>query len=337
MTLHIVGLPHTRFTPEYSWCAYTTKVQRFVQMMQPYFDTITYGNGDASLPGKYIAVTNETQPDNYIPDFDSTSPIFANFNALATAAIYDHITDNDTICIIGGLAQAPISWSLPQYRTVEYGIGYQGCYASNRVFESHAWHHIVCGEHGSLPNDVVIPNYFDLSDFARSDDRTYFAFMGRVCHIKGIDIAIEACRRANVELKIAGHVYDDADYVRHLSDVEYVGELTPADRKEFLSHSIGVLCPTRYGEPFCGVHVEAMLSGSVPITANYGAFTETITNDAQGYRCDTLDDYTDAIHSALNEWSHRRREYLASHAAAHYSMDVIAPQYYNYLERLQDG
>ncbi len=337
MRLHVVGLPHTHFTPEYSWCAYTTKVSKFARMMTDVgCDVITYGNGEADLPGKYVKVDDTQYAEYFVPDFNAADWVFAHFNNAAIGAIYQHIERDDIICVIGGNAQQPIATYLPHWPTVEFGIGYSGVFAKYRVWESRVWESHV---HGVLRTqgsefDTVIANYFDPDDFALSRDRTYFAYVGRVTHCKGVDMAIAACREAGVPLKIAGHIFDDFAFVRELKgDIEYVGDLDPVGRKNLLRHAIATFTPSRYIEPFCGVHIESLLSGAPVITTDWGIFIETVTNGIEGQRCRTREDFVNAITWALT--SPIKRTALRSHAIARYSMEAIAPQYVDYFERVQ--
>jgi glycosyltransferase involved in cell wall biosynthesis len=341
VNLHVVGLPHTRFTPEYSWCAYTQKVAKFAKMMtEAGVEVITYGNGEAELPGKYVKLTDVVYEPFFVPDFDSTNPVFSHFNnhfnARATAAIYEQIGAGDIICLIGGTAQQPIATNLTHWPSVEFGIGYTGVFAKYRVWESHVWEshvHGVWHTQGS-EYDQVIYNYFDPADFSVGKDRHYLAFMGRITHCKGPDIAIAAAHKMGVPLKIAGHIFDDCEYVRELSgDVEYIGDLTPAERKTFLSKAIAVLCPSRYIEPFCGVHVEAMFSGTPVITSDWGVFPETVTQGEEGFRCRSIDDYAMAI-DEISLGSVLEPGELRARAIERYSLEAIAPQYLDYFDRL---
>ena len=64
-----------------------------------------------------------------------------------------------------------------------------------------------------------------------------------------------------------------------------------------MSKAIATFTPTEYLECFAGTHIESMLSGTPPITTNFGVFPGTIPdilNGVVGYRCDTLQDFVDA-------------------------------------------
>lgn len=336
MRLHVVGLPHTRFTDQYSWCAYTTKVARFARMMTEGagIDVITYGNGPADLPGKYVMVTDIDYDDHFIPEFDASLMMWSDFNNRATARILEHIESDDIVCLIGGLAQAPIAFATSAWPTVEFGVGYEGVFARYRVWESYTWQHYVLGmrqEHGS-PDDAVIYNYFDPDAFYLTRYRRgYVAFLGRVCPVKGIDVAVAAAKKAGMPLKIAGHIFEGAEWVRELEgDVEYVGELGERERAEFLAQAWALIAPTRYVEPFGGVHVEAMLSGVPVIVPDYGAFTEFVTPEV-GRRCRSLDDYAHGIRHAGDIGD---REAIRQYAMDKFSMWHIAEQYADYFERV---
>ena len=300
MRLHVVALPHTRFTPAFSWCAYTTKVARFAQMMADIgIDTITYGNGpDFPNAGKYVMVTEEEFPELHIPEFAPFDPAFQKFNMPATAAVLEHIEDGDVVCLIGGTAQQDIGQALRQWPVVEFGVGYLGVFAQYKVFESYAWQQFVYGhlQCDGSEDDTVIYNYFDPEEFRISEHRDYFAYLGRVIPGKGIDYAITVAQRLGIPLRLAGPLSPQTEYVKDMTGlIEYEGVLDNAERAEFLSHALRVFTPTRYVEPFCGVHVEAMLSGVPVITPDFGIFPETVTNGYHGYRCRTLEDYMSAV------------------------------------------
>src|SRR4029078_11727682 len=54
----------------------------------------------------------------------------------------------------------------------------------------------------------VIPNGIDVAKFARSETRKNFVLaLGRICPEKGFHVAIDAAKKAKVELVLAGEVY----------------------------------------------------------------------------------------------------------------------------------
>ena len=94
--------------------------------------------------------------------------------------------------------------------------------------------------------------------------------------------------------------------------------------------AIATFTPTRYMEPFCGVHVESMMTGTPVITSNWGVFTETVGDGFNGFRCDVLNDYVQAARMATDLPRERIREY----ALTQFSVDVVRFQYDAYFRRL---
>lgn len=149
MRLHVVSLPHTETTRAYEWCAYSSKVRKFADMMSGLGHEVVLYAG-ARNEGDCVECVDCTggnlPPNGEIPPFDSGSPLFAEFNARAIDAMRERLAPRDFICLIGGLAQAPMAEAFPTYQVVEFGIGYGGIIpATHHVFESYAWMHTVTG------------------------------------------------------------------------------------------------------------------------------------------------------------------------------------------------
>jgi glycosyltransferase involved in cell wall biosynthesis len=218
--------------------------------------------------------------------------------------------------------------------TVEPGIGYaSGHWSHFKVWESYAIYHAYCGiksvsECNQSHYDVIIPNYFDIEDFdATQEKEDYFLFVGRVYDGKGVNVAMQVCEHLGLKLKIAGQldpVYEDFDWPEN---VEFVGYVNTKERKELMSKAKGAFLPSQYVEPFGGVQIEMLLSGTPTITTDWGAFTENNINGVTGYRCKVFDDYLQAAKN-INEGVISSKA-CRKHGEK-FTLESVAPMYEKY-------
>ncbi len=344
-TFHVVSLPHTQTTAEYTHCAYTQKVRKFCNMMTDLgHEVILYASeeNEARVSELVTAITKEKQREifgssDHTKDFFNITwgihdPGWVEMNTNTIRAMAERIKPRDFICVIGGLCQKIIADAFPNNMTVEYGIGYTGTFAKYRVFESYAHMHWV---HGFQNNDngdfyeTVIPNYYDTDEFpfAESPD-DYYLFIGRLIDRKGWRIAQEVCQKLGKRLILAGQG-EFSGYGEH------VGVVGVEKRGELMSKAKAVFVPTTYMEPFGGVHAEALLCGTPVITTNFGVFTETVTNGQNGYRCDVFQDFVKATES-VEAFSTTKRKKIRKSAQQRFSTRTVAKQYDTYFNRLYD-
>jgi len=121
--------------------------------------------------------------------------------------------------------------------------------------------------------DAVIPNAVDTNMFSPGDraaartrlgldrDAGYALFVGRFEHRKGADLVPEACRRAGLELLVAGR---DAP-----ASAQALGTLAPGELRYAYRAADCVVFPSRY-EGFGYVTVEGLASGVPVITTPVG-------------------------------------------------------------------
>lgn len=134
-------------------------------------------------------------------------------------------------------------------------------------------------------------------------DDGYYLFLGRIIWRKGLNIAIQVAKHLNLRLIIAGQGHQGWDpETRVLLDqsgnrhqlterMHFVGYANTTYRSQLMRGAIAVFAPSLYLEPFCGVAVEAQLSGTPVLTTPFGAFVETVEQDKTGVRCYTLADF----------------------------------------------
>jgi glycosyltransferase involved in cell wall biosynthesis len=341
MRFHVIGLPHTSITKDFTACAFTEKVRKFAIMMKSLGHTVyTYGGpeGDSPADEHIPCITEEERlaavGDNHYTQasFDYSLPHWVKFNNNIIAALRERLEHRDFICIIGGYAHKAIADAFPEEITVEFGIGYEGAFSNYKIFESYAWMHSYYSWRAPSPNaadgqffDAVIPGYIDIPEFPfieEPDD--YYMFTGRLITRKGYEIAIEVCKRLNKRLIIAGQGGP-------LSYGEYVGVVGPKQRAELMGHAIASFAPTIYIEPFGTVAPESMACGTPAITTDWGAFTETVVNGVSGYRCRTLKEFMEAAEAA----KYLDRQAVRQHAIDNFSLEVIARKYDHHFRRLE--
>jgi glycosyltransferase involved in cell wall biosynthesis len=121
------------------------------------------------------------------------------------------------------------------------------------------------------------------------------AFVGRVTPEKGIVEAIEIARLADRPLRIAAKVGPtpqereyDAEVFRPAlkaagSRVEFLGELSGADRDALFAESHAVLMPGSWPEPFGLVAIEALACGAPVLARRVGGLDEIIRDGVDGF------------------------------------------------------
>jgi glycosyltransferase involved in cell wall biosynthesis len=343
---HILGLPHTVSSKEFNACAYTQKVVKFGKMMtQRGHEVIHYGHEDSDLIcTEHVPVlTNDDFNKSYgshdwrktFFKFDTNDHAYQTFYRNAIKAIGQRKKKNDFILPFWGSGVRPICDAHPDLITVEPGIGYAGGHwARWKVFESYAIYHAFCGMQavGNCQQDnyaVVIPNYFDKEDFDFRDQKEdYFLYLGRVYSGKGVDIAIEATYRAGVKLVIAGQKEEGYKLPDH---VHYVGYADVPTRKRLMSKAKASFLPSQYVEPFGGVQIENLLSGTPTITTDWGSFTENNLHGITGFRCRTMGDYVDAIKNI-----DRICPYDCHLFGKNFTLERVAPMYEKYFSDVMD-
>jgi hypothetical protein len=348
--VHVVALPHTLLTRAYDWCAYTAKVRRFVGMLQAAGHTpLVYGPDVHELPDSVdytVTVSGvdrvewfgagEWNTDRVFLDWNPESPPWAISNARAAAAIRRNWEPGDVLGSHRRAGAAPIVEALDDLNPLvwEWGIGYSGILNySHKVYESYAWAHHVAGKLPVNGDDIaffdtVIPNCFDPEDFdPRFNARGLPAVHGPA------QPPARACRSSQ---EIAKRVPTSpsrspaSPAPRSPAPRGVRRVVTGQAKAELLAGARALLTPTTYLEPFGGVAVEAMLSGTPVIATDWGAFTETVIEGVTGYRCRTLRQFL----TAVDKVGQINRHDVLAHAQERYTTDVGARLYSDALDTL---
>jgi glycosyltransferase involved in cell wall biosynthesis len=168
--------------------------------------------------------------------------------------------------------------------------------------------------HG-LPADLLAPGY---------EPGGYRAFLGRISPEKRPDRAIEIARRSGVPLRIAAKVdvvdrayYDTIAPQIDGSFISYVGEVSEAEKGDFLRGALALLFPIDWPEPFGLAMIEAMACGTPVIAFRAGSVPEVVDEGQSGAIVDTVEQGVACVEAAKT-WDRRRcREIFERRFSAH--------------------
>ena len=136
--------------------------------------------------------------------------------------------------------------------------------------------------HHGLPADLLRP---------KPVKPGYLAFLGRICPEKCPDRAIRIAQRCGLPLKMAAKIdrvdieYHD-EVIRPLIDgvqTQHIGEISDAEKSDFLSGAVALLLPIDWPEPFGLVMIEAMACGTPVIAYNVASVPEIVEDGVTGF------------------------------------------------------
>ena len=337
--IHTFGIPHLPTNKTYNSCAYSMRQVKFCKMMRERGHYIIfYGHEDSEVDcDEFVSVSDDGVLDAAYGGYDwrrnqfrhnTGDYAYVTFNDRCIPEIQQRVQKHDFVHCPFGFAHQRIAQAAEQQGAiiVEGGVGYTtGHFARWRAYESHAVRNSVEGlQNPQNWYSRVIPCYFDPEDFTyREDKEDFVLFLGRITELKGISTCIRAAEAAGVHLKIAGQgSLEECGWATLPDNCEYVGYADIETRRDLMSRASAFLIATTYNEPFGGVQVESMLSGTPVISPHFGAFAEVNLHGRTGFLCHTLRDYVEAI-----EQRHTIRPQDCRVRGEDYLLDRVAPQY----------
>ena len=168
----------------------------------------------------------------------------------------------------------------------------------------------------------------------------YLAFLGRISPEKRPDRAIAIAKRAGIPLRMAAKVDPvDRAYFHEcieplLADpiVQYIGEISDADKEAFLGNARALLFPIDWPEPFGLVMIEAMACGTPVIAWNCGSVPSVVDNGLTGFIVNNEDEAVEAVSRIAS----LDRKSIRSVFDRRFTADVMAAAYEDVYRRTLD-
>lgn len=257
-------------------------------------EVTTFASGDSVVPGRLIETVPEAlRPTGYAGD---SLP----YMQLTVHHVLAHATEFDVIhshlewlsLLLARVSPVPVVSTFHGRLDLPYAADLFADPPAGLVAISHNQ----AGAHPEVPWSAVVHNGLRLTESPFGKRRTdALCFVGRVAPEKGIVEAIEIAQAAGRPLRIAAKIapggsereYYDAVFKPALAaagpSVEYLGELSQADRDKLFAESYAALMPGAWPEPFGLVAIEALACGTPLIARRIGALPEILREGIDGF------------------------------------------------------
>jgi len=280
------------------------------------YDVTTFATGDSKLSGKIIAVKetgaidDPTVPGPKIYEFLTYQKLLENKNS------FDVLSSHITFHI------------LPFVEFLHYPIviNLQSDYSNphfKKIFYPYKNYYYVSSNYGqrkALPELNFIANIhhgIDVNKFTFEENpQNQFAFLGRTSPVKGLDVAIEVAKKAQVKLLIGARKDPTLEaenfYERRIKpqidnkDIIWLGELGEKEKIDLLKNSKALIFPINWEESFGLVMIEAMACGTPVIAYNRGSVSEVVEDGVTGFVCPPND--KDALVEAIQKINEMPKE-----------------------------
>lgn len=220
---------------------------------------------------------------------------------------------------------------------------------NKKIFAHHANHLYISisnAQRDSLALNYIstVYNGIDLQDYpfqAQPEDPPYLAFLGRLSPEKGPHHAIAIARATGWHLKMAGKVdlVDQQFFEREIApqidgkQIQYLGEVSHAQKVELLRNATVTLFPITWREPFGLVMIESMATGTPVIGMNFGSVSEVIAHGKTGFVCQSYEEMAARIPAAVELDRQTCRDYVANHFSVSRMVDSYEAAYRQVIEQ----
>lgn len=169
--------------------------------------------------------------------------------------------------------------------------------------------------------------------------RDFALVIARICPEKGIHLAINAAKRADMALVIAGEVYDypehrgyfDEEVLPRLDERrKFIGPVDFRRKRRLLAAARCLLVPSLVAETSSLVAREALAAGTPVVTLDRGALRETLEHGRTGFLVRDVGEMAEAIHAAAD----LDPEVCRSTAQSRFGLEPMISHYFALYHRL---
>ncbi|SHF10928.1 glycosyltransferase family 4 protein [Streptoalloteichus hindustanus] len=163
----------------------------------------------------------------------------------------------------------------------------------------------------------MVHNAVRVDTYPYSDDKEDYAlFLGRASWQKGLHVAVDAAREADVPLVVAAKCIEESEKIyfdeevkpRLGPGVEWIGQVDAVGKRKLLQHARCLVFPILGDEAFGLVMVEALACGTPVVALRRASVAEIVRSGETGLVCDTPEELPNALHEVRRISPARCRE-----------------------------
>lgn len=357
MTFHVLSVPMYPTRKEITLSAFVQKVYKFCKHMTKRGHTVYhYGHPDSDVPctEHFDVVSYETHQKDYNnQDWktfireDTETSTHKEFNGNANKILKNTTKKDDIILAFWGYGNQGACQNI-QGHIVEPSIGYNSCFAPNRVFETYNHMHTILGIAKSEVkvknldprigeprwSDHVIAPGFEEEDFTFSDKKDdHLLFLGRMKDAKGICEAQGVAQATKTKIKFVGPQNMKNSLNKNCKYSEFIDTVSFEERAKLLSGAKALMMPSLYTEPCGWGMIEAFFSGTPVISTDWGGMSEYNLHGVTGYRCRSFGEFYHAV-MRINDIN---PENCKKWAKSKFLVEDMCNNYENYFNLLING